>query len=200
MQMDFLAKLWERVLAPAPSRPAPVIAAPIRVPEENDSAEELLARAQELLRAVGCAALAERLKVRWNPQMRSTAGTANWTECLISLNPQLRQFGAQEVDGTLRHELAHLVAQFRAGRRRIAPHGREWQRACADLGIKGEKRCHELPLQRRELTRKYRYQCPACGMEVGRVRAMRRRTACLACCRKHAQGRYDDRFRFMRVA
>jgi predicted SprT family Zn-dependent metalloprotease len=199
MQMDFLAKLWERVLAPSsmvPLHPPPA-AAPI--PATSDSAEELLARARQLLRGIGCGALAERLTVRWNPRMRSTAGTANWSRCLINLNPQLRQFGAAEVDGTLRHELAHLVAQFRAGRRRIPPHGREWQRACADLGIKGEKRCHELPLQRRELARKYRYQCPACGLEVGRVRAMRRRTACLACCRMHARGRYDDRFRFVRV-
>src|ERR1700687_2873461 len=40
-----------------------------------------------------------------------------------------------EIERTLRHELAHLLAQFRVGRRRIAPHGAEWRRACRDLGI-----------------------------------------------------------------
>jgi predicted SprT family Zn-dependent metalloprotease len=40
-----------------------------------------------------------------------------------------------EIDRTLRHELAHLLAQFRVGRRRIAPHGPEWRIACRDLGI-----------------------------------------------------------------
>ena len=37
-----------------------------------------------------------------------------------------------EVDRTLRHELAHLLAQWRVGRRRIAPHGKEWRQACRD--------------------------------------------------------------------
>lgn len=195
MQMDFLAKLWERLVAPIPPAvPVPPPAAPAC----KDSANELLARAQQLLREAGAAPLAERLSVRWNPKMRSTAGTANWTKCLISLNPQLRAFGDAEVDGTLRHELAHLLAQYHAGKRRIPPHGAEWRRACADLGLPNEKRCHDLPLKRRELQRKHRYRCPACGVQVARVRPMRRGCACLACCRKHNGGRYDARFRFVR--
>ena len=64
---------------------------------------------------------------------------------LISLNPRLCEHGADEIDRTLRHELAHLLAQFRAGRRRILPHGAEWREACRDLGIADEKRCHTLP-------------------------------------------------------
>jgi predicted SprT family Zn-dependent metalloprotease len=201
--MDFFAKLWERLLTPAvptaPPKPPPSPATARDVIATcDDTAEELLARAQKLLRTAGAAALAERLTVRWNPSMRSTAGTANWTRCLISLNPQLCQFGDAEVDGTLRHELAHLLAQFRAGKRRIQPHGREWRQACADLGLPGEKRCHDLPLQRRQLQRKHRYRCPACGLQVARVRPMRRGCACLACCRKHTGGRYDERFRFVK--
>src|SRR3954453_16309001 len=129
MQMDFFAKLWERLLTPtvptAPPQPPLTPTASRHVATCTDTAAELLARAQKLLRGAGADALAERLTVRWNPGMRSTAGTANWTKCLISLNPQLRQFGDAEVAGTLRHELAHLLAQFRAGKRRIQPHGRE---------------------------------------------------------------------------
>src|SRR4051794_35873630 len=158
MQMDFFAKLWERLLTPAlptaPPQPPPAPAASRQGKTCQDTAAELLARAQKLLRGVGAHPLAERVTVRWNPGMRSTAGTANWTKCLISLNPQLRPFGDAEVDGTLRHELAHLLAQFRAGKRRIQPHGREWRQACVDLGLPNEKRCHDLPLQRRQLQRK----------------------------------------------
>jgi predicted SprT family Zn-dependent metalloprotease len=202
--MDFFAKLWERLLTPAvptaPSQPPPAPVPPRHAETCHDTAAGLLARAKKLLRGLGADTLAERLTVRWNPGMRSTAGTANWTKCLISLNPQLRQFGEGEVDGTLRHELGHLLAQFRAGKRRIQPHGPEWRRACADLGLPNEKRCHDLPLQRRQLQRNHRYRCPACGVQVARVRPMRRGCACLACCRKHTGGRYDVRFRFVKEA
>ena len=67
--------------------------------------------------------------------MRSTAGMAYPRRSLVTLNPRLREFGDEEVDRTLRHELAHLLAHHRAGRRRIAPHGPEWARACRDLGL-----------------------------------------------------------------
>jgi predicted SprT family Zn-dependent metalloprotease len=131
--------------------------------------------------------------------MRSTAGTAYPGKNLISLNPRLRDFGEEEIDRTLRHELAHLLAQHRAGRRRIAPHGAEWQRACIDLGLDDERRCHDLPLPRRSLAPRHLYRCPHCALEVRRVRPMRRASACLACCRRHNRGQYDARFRFAKV-
>lgn len=156
--------------------------------------------AQQLLRALRCDDLAARIRVEWNPRMSSTAGTAHAAKALITLNPRLREFGEDEVDRTLRHELAHLLAHFRAGRRRIAPHGVEWRRACHDLGLPDEERCHTLPLPRRELRARYLYRCAACGVEVQRVRPFRRKTACLACCRQHNRGHYDDRFRFQKTA
>ena len=184
-QLDFLARL----LTP---RPAPV-AAPA------DPAAPLEALARQLLRSLHCDALAARVCVRWNPRMRSTAGTAFPAKALITLNPRLREFGEAEVERTLRHELAHLLAHFRAGRRRIAPHGREWRRACRDLGLPGEARCHTLPLPRRSLSARHLYRCPACAEEVRRVRPFRGKTACLKCCRAHNRGRYDERFRFQKI-
>jgi predicted SprT family Zn-dependent metalloprotease len=151
------------------------------------------------LRPWHCEELAKRLCVRWNPRMRSTAGTALIAKSLITLNPRLRSVGAGEVERTLRHELAHLLAQFRAGRRRIAPHGQEWLQACRDLGIPDEKRCHTLPLPRREMTARHFYRCPSCAQELHRVRPFARKTACLDCCRRHNRGRYDDRYRFVKV-
>lgn len=166
-----------------------------RAPATSES--ELQAQAAELLRALDCEPLAKKLRVRWNRKMRTTAGTAHYGSCLISLNPLLVNFGEIEIATTLRHELAHLVAKYRAGRRRIAPHGSEWQQACAELGIAGEKRCHQLPLPRRPLAPKLFYRCPSCKIEIKRVRPFRRKVACLACCRAYSHGRYDSKFRLV---
>ncbi len=102
---------------------------------------------------------------------------------------------ADEVDRTLRHELAHLLAQWRVGRRRIAPHGVEWRRACRDLGIADEARCHNLPFATKVYAPRYVYRCPNCNEEFPRVRRIRRAIACLACCRVHNRGQFDPRFR-----
>src|SRR5437870_1966111 len=100
-----------------------------------------------------------------------------------------------EIDRTLRHELAHLLAQFRVGRRRIAPHGPEWREACRDLGIGDEVRCHNLPFATKAYVVRFVYRCPNCRQEFPRVRRIRRAIACLACCRKHNGGDFDPRFR-----
>ena len=82
------------------------------------------------------------------PRLSTTAGLACWRTRTISLNPKLMEVSPAEVQRTLRHELAHFLAQHRAGRRRIAAHGAEWRKACRDLGIPNESRCHDLPLKR----------------------------------------------------
>ena len=105
-----------------------------------------------------------------------------------------------EIERTLRHELAHLLAQFRVGRRRIAPHGIEWRQACRDLGIADEARCHNLPFAAKTYARRYVYRCPNCKEEFPRVRRIRRAIACLACCRKHNRGNFDPRFRLKLVS
>ena len=194
MQLDFFRQLTTRLRsAIKPQSPAPVIA-----PAKND-APDLEETARTLLRALGCDDLATRVRVCWNTRMRSTAGTAYSGKSLIALNPRLRDFGAAEIDRTLRHELAHLLAHHRAGRRRISPHGREWQQACRDLGLTGEKRCHDLPLPRRQISARHFYRCPHCAVELQRVRPLRGKSACLACCRRHNGGRYDDKFRFAKI-
>jgi predicted SprT family Zn-dependent metalloprotease len=100
-----------------------------------------------------------------------------------------------EIDRTLRHELAHLLAQWRVGRRQIAPHGDEWRQACCDLGIADEARCHNLPFATKVYPARFVYRCPNCQQEFPRVRRIRRAIACLACCRKHNGGDFDPRFR-----
>ena len=192
MQLDFFRQLTGLLRPkPKPARPS--------APLLTGSDPALEAQARELLAALGCATLASKVRVFWNPRMRSTAGTAQAARSLVTLNPRLREFGDAEIERTLRHELAHLLAHHRAGRRRISAHGPEWRQACCDLGLTDEKRCHDLPLPRRSQHPRHFYRCPSCSLELARVRPLRRRSACLACCRKHNHGRYDDQFRFEKL-
>lgn len=138
------------------------------------------------------------VRVQWNARLRSTAGYASYPSWRIELNPRLREFEGQ-VERTMRHELAHLVAYHRAGRRRIEPHGAEWQQACADLGIPGENARHTLPLPRRAVKRNLAYLCPNCGYIARRVRKFPRQTACRQCCDKYSGGKYDRRFQFVKL-
>lgn len=195
MQLDFFAKLTARIIAPFRR---PEANPPVRPAKENAAA--LRDRGRMWLHAVGCRGLAARLEVRWNTRMRSTAGTACATRSLVMLNPLIQQFGEEEVERTLKHELAHLVAHHWAGRRRIAPHGPEWRKACLELDLRNEPRCHDLPLPRRPAWRRHRYRCPHCGIEIRRVKPFGRKTACLSCCRAHAHGEYDARFCFVKLA
>jgi predicted SprT family Zn-dependent metalloprotease len=98
-------------------------------------AVDLEATARQLLCSLGAKRIATVLRVEWNPRFTTAAGRADYRLKLISLNPRLVEHPA-EIDRTLRHELAHVLAQFRQGsRRRILPHGAEWRQACRDLGI-----------------------------------------------------------------
>ncbi len=161
-----------------------------------EMARHLQEEARAWARRLDLPSLAAVLCLRWNPRLRTTAGMAHTRGSLILLNPRLLAF-PEELARTFLHELAHLIAHARHPRRRIEPHGPEWRRACRDLGLPGEKRCHTVPLAApRRLVRRHLYHCPHCRREVARVRPFRHREACLACCRNHAGGRYDDRFRF----
>ncbi len=158
---------------------------------------ELTSRAARLCAELGLSLLAQKVGVRWNARMRSTAGRATWPDAVVELNPALQAISQDEIERTFLHELAHLVAYERAGRRRIRPHGPEWRRACCNLGIPGEKAGHTLPLPTRTIRRKWRYFCPGCWAVFDRVRKMRGTSACYSCCLKHNGGAYDERFRFV---
>ena len=129
--------------------------------------------------------------------MRSSAGRATWPHALVELNPRLTSIAQEEVTRTLLHELAHLVAYERSGRRRIEAHGREWQQACADLGIPGEKATHSLPLPTRKIARRWRYHCLGCQTHFDRVRRFKGHVACHSCCQRHNGGKYHQRFQLV---
>ena len=151
----------------------------------------LEARAREILRTLSAEELAAQLHVEWNARLCSAAGRADSRRNLVSLNPRLHDHGAAEIERTLFHELAHLLAQFRAGRRRISPHGTEWRKACRDLGLADEARCHSLPFPVQQRARRFLYRCSRCGKDFPRVRRLKRTVACLDCCRKFNRGKFD---------
>lgn len=157
---------------------------------------DLTGKCRQLALELGLPQLAKRVTVSWNRRLTSTAGNANHHNGQINLNPRLREIAEHEVDRTLRHELAHLVAYARAGRRRIEPHGDEWRQACKELGIPHESRCHDLPLPRRRQKPKYAYQCPNCLEVLLRIRPLKRYSACYGCCGVYHGGRYTSRFAY----
>lgn len=159
--------------------------------------EEMTAWCREATKALDLTKLSEKVSVAWNKRMRTTVGRAFWPDCRIEMNPRLKEFSEEETERTLKHELAHLIAYARSGRRKIAPHGQEWQTACAELGIPGESVRHTLPLKPRRMHRKYSYTCPSCMAVVSRVRKIKRPSACFTCCRKHNNGHFHQRFRLV---
>jgi SprT protein len=160
---------------------------------------DLVEKARELLVAAGASRIAGEVRVEWNARLKTCAGHVDYRRKLISLNPRLHEHGFSEIDRTLRHELAHLLAQFRAVRRRILPHGPDWRAACHDLGIGDEKRCHNLPFPMSEVVRRFIYRCPHCLTNFARVRRIKRAVACLACCRAHNRGKFSAKFRLQLV-
>src|SRR5256885_4909840 len=152
---------------------------------------ELERRAREMLRTLSASELARSVQVEWNARLFSAAGRADFRRKLVSLNPRLHEHDAAEIDRTLRHELAHLLAQFRAGRRRIPPHGAGWRKACRDLDIADEARCHTLPFPVKQRARRFLYRCSRCRKDFPRVRRIKRTIACLDCCRKFNGGKFD---------
>jgi predicted SprT family Zn-dependent metalloprotease len=159
----------------------------------------LEAKAREILAALDATELGREVQVEWNARLFSAAGRADSRRNLISLNPRLREHDTAEIDRTLRHELAHLLAQFRTGPRRIPPHGAQWRRACRDLGIADEARCHTLPFPVKQRARPFLYRCSRCGKDFPRARRIKRAVACLECCRKYNRGKFDPKARLRLV-
>ena len=187
-QLEFRWSSWLRVLRDPP-------------PVPNPSAKEdggLTAWCAETSNNLALPELARKLRVSWNPRMQTTAGRAWWPDRLIELNPKLRDCEPDQLWRTLKHELAHLIAYERCGRKRIEPHGAEWATACADLGIPGEQPFHTLPFKRRRVKRNHSYVCPHCFVAIHRVKPIRRAVACYDCCRKFNDGAYHDRFRLVK--
>jgi len=195
----FPPRIARGTLPEALVRKAPPRAAEVERPPRSGRDAILEGSGREMLQRAGAGHLGPNLRVEWNRRLRTAAGRADYARTIVSLNPRLSEYGVAEIDRTLRHELAHLLAHARAGRRRISPHGPEWRQACADLGIADEKRCHSLPFPTQRRRPRHLYRCPKCARDFPRVRPIRRAVACVACCRRHNRGRYARQFQLQLV-
>jgi predicted SprT family Zn-dependent metalloprotease len=146
---------------------------------------------------------AKRIRVYWNPRLRTTSGLAYYESLTIHLNPKLVYISTAEMLRCLRHELAHLLAwRTRKSRDLSSEHGWEWRHACSLLGIANE----EIYVDSRYFHhfsevlphRKYLYQCPKCKVKVARVRIFthKKYASCEACCKKHNNGKPSPKYRF----
>jgi SprT protein len=153
----------------------------------------------DFLEELNLSDLRARISVEWNARMRSCAGRAFWPKGVIQLNPKLVGISKEEVRQTVLHELAHLIAYERNPNRAIKSHGKEWQKACVELGIPGEKATHDLALPSRVLKRQWRYECPECEKVIERVRRYKSSVACYDCCLETTGGLYHDTFRLTEV-
>jgi len=196
-QLEFAFRSTDIAVGPPGASPGELIIEPagkMFARYTVETAVLLQTKGRQLLCSLGAKRIATELRVEWNSRLKTAAGRADYRQKLISLNLKLVEHPA-EIDRTLRHELAHILAQFRQkSRRQIAPHGPEWQQACRDLGIADEKRCHTLPFPPKRYAPRFIYRCPNCRRDFPRVRKVRRTVACLACCRAHNCAEFDIRF------
>lgn len=120
----------------------------------------------------------------FNNRKRSN-GLCNYRNKTIQLSRHFLNREDEEVLNTIRHEIAHALAQGDG-------HGYRWQRACLVTGARPE-RCASIP---NELKPKGKWlaRCPSCDRTTYYYRKLRRARACGQCCLRFNGGRFSEQF------
>lgn len=114
-------------------------------------------------------------------------GSCNYSKFEITLSVHLVELNPVErVEKTIRHEIAHAKAGYKAG------HGPVWRAWCSRLGIPAD-RCYS-DQDTATVTAPFVGTCPNCNHKTYRFK--RTRTACKRCCNKHNGGKYSVRYCF----
>lgn len=140
----------------------------------------LVAVAERCGRAWDMPDLHRRVRIGYNPRLRTTLGRAVLNDRRVELNVRLLRRHPAELIPTLVHELAHLAVHMRYGR--VAPHGREFRTLTAAVGMPGGA-THDLPVGGLKRTRRrylYLHRCSDCGATFV-ARSVRRDTYCREC-------------------
>lgn len=97
---------------------------------------------------------------------------------------------------TIQHEIAHALEWERY---RTAGHGWRWKMICRETGADPSPTHHISDEVRASLAKESKYTgtCPNCGRTADFHRKLKRAKACGPCCKKHAYGRYDARFKYV---
>lgn len=121
--------------------------------------------------------LCERFPIGYTPKIawrgyRVSAGMAYYKTGIIGLSKTVIQTEEQMQD-TLKHEYAHLLAYKRHGRAGIG-HGDPWKQAMIDVGLQPKVRhCYEV--QRNSPRQQVGYTCQRCGTVLVRNRKLPKR-------------------------
>lgn len=140
----------------------------------------LQAITERLGRAWEVADLPGRVRLVYNPRLRTTLGRAILTDLCVELNTRLLREHPDQLIPTLAHELAHIVAHIRYGR--VAPHGEHFRTLMRAVNL-SSKATHDLPvgrLIRRHRRFLYLHRCSDCGYSFT-AHSLRRNCYCLAC-------------------
>lgn len=117
-------------------------------------------------------------------------GACHYHSRVISLSKSLTLLNKESlVRDTLLHEIAHALAGFEAA------HGPKWKEVASKIGAT-PKACYD-PESVVAMEGKFKYQCPKCFHVISRIRPLRKIRACLRCCKKYADGKYDEQFKLV---
>ena len=130
-------------------------------------------------------------RIEFNPLLRRLTGriTYGWRLIEISLF-HFREYGYTDAVQTLEHEMLHLYLHTLG---RPSGHNQLFKEAARALDIRV---FHANPYPKNRAPRhRYVYECPECRRMVFRKRPQDRHAiACGVCCRRLADGAWDERF------
>lgn len=109
--------------------------------------------------------LAAKVRITYNPRMRTTLGRAFLTQDRIELNPRLLMASPAELPATLAHEMAHLGVYWKF-RKLDEPHGPHFRSLMSQVGFVGHAthRVRAAAALRRPRGRfLYLHVCSDCG-------------------------------------
>ena len=121
-----------------------------------------------------------RIRIAYNPRLRTTLGRAVLDHRLVELNTRLLAGHPDQLVETLVHELAHLAVHIRYGP--VRPHGLQFRAMMRAVGL-SPGATHNLPvghLRRKRRRYLYLHRCSDCGYSFI-ARTVRRNVYCVAC-------------------
>lgn len=146
------------------------------------------------------AGLLEPVELKWNRRLSKASGRfiplrkrmGYRLEACIELASFLafRPDFENQIENTMGHEMIHYWLWLRG-----QPYGHtaEFIRKMEEMGVSRYNRVTHQSISR------YRYTCPVCSVGVDSSRILKGNLACSLCCKKYNNGRYDPRFKMIRV-
>jgi len=124
--------------------------------------------------------LGDKVRIGYNPRLRTTLGRAMLDERRVELNVRLLSRHRGELIPLLAHELAHVVVHMRYGR--VGAHGRHFRTLMRAVNM-SPRATHDLPVKQLARRRKrylYLHRCSSCGYSFV-AKSVRRGYYCTAC-------------------